>query len=73
MKNTEPKLITAKQVLKIITWTSLSGLYAGSNGTDALTRFPRPDGKKGVLFSKQECEAFVESIFAAGRKLSDPK
>lgn len=61
---TEPhELIPPREALKILTWVSQSGLYAGSYRTSELTRFPCG---KGTLFSRQECEALRDSIIAKG-------
>ncbi len=57
------ELITAKVALEILTFVSASGLYAGSRRTNELTKFPCG---KGILYSRAECEALRDSIFAAG-------
>jgi hypothetical protein len=57
-------LIPASEALKILTWVSSSGLYAGSRRTDELTKFPCGTG---LLWSRQECEALRDSIIAAGQ------
>lgn len=57
------ELISRREALKILTWVTGAGLYAGSYRTDELTRFP---AGKGTLYSRQECEALRDSIIAAG-------
>lgn len=66
------ELITPREALKILTWVSQSGLYAGSYRTNELTRFP---AGSGMLYSRQECESLRDSIIADGKpaKLSFPK
>lgn len=64
MNRTEThELIPAREALKILTWVSESGLYAGSRRTNELTKFPCGNG---FLWSRQECEALRDSIIAAG-------
>lgn len=53
------ELITPGEALKILTWVSASGLYAGAKRTNELTRFP---AGTQTLFSRQECEALRDSI-----------
>jgi hypothetical protein len=60
------ELITPREALKILTWVTYGGLYAGSYRTNELTRFPCGSG---TLYSKQECEALRDSIIEQG----DPK
>lgn len=57
------ELITPREALKILTWVSASGLYAGSYRTNELTRFPCGSG---TLYSRQECEALRDSIIEQG-------
>jgi hypothetical protein len=57
------ELITPREALKILTFVSYAGLYAGSYRTDELTRFPCGSG---TLYSKQECEALRDSIIEKG-------
>lgn len=57
------ELIPPREALKILTWVSQSGLYAGSYRTNELTRFPCGTG---TLFSRQECEALRDSIISKG-------
>src|SRR5438046_967791 len=56
-------LIPPREALKILTWVSESGLYAGSRRTNELTKFPCG---KNTLYSRQECEALKASIINAG-------
>lgn len=59
------QLITAKAALEILTFVSASGLYAGSRRTNELTKYPCG---KSILYSRAECEALRDSIFAAGNQ-----
>ena len=73
MRSTEPhELITPREALKILTFVSASGLYAGSYRTNELTRF---QAGKGTLYSRQECEALRDSIINAAnpKKVRLPK
>lgn len=57
------ELIPVREALKILTWVTSSGLYAGCLRTNELTRFPCG---KHTLYSRQECEALRDSIITSG-------
>jgi hypothetical protein len=54
-------LISTKEALKMMPFVTYHGLYKGCKGTNVLTRFPHG------LFSKEEIEAFLESIIERGQ------
>lgn len=68
--NVETKnLIPPREALKILTFVSRAGLYAGSRGTNRLTVFPCGNGRN--LYSKEECEALRDALIEKGKSLRD--
>lgn len=62
-------LIPPREALEILTFVSRAGLYAGSRGTDVLTKFPCPNGRN--LYSKEECEALRDRLIGKGFAIKD--
>ncbi len=61
-------LITPRQVLKILTFVSYAGLYAGSRGTSVLTKYP-VGGQN--LYSLEEVEELLAKIIGKGKSLKE--
>lgn len=70
MMDVETKdLIAPRRALKILTFVSRSGLYAGSRGTNELTLFFDKNGRR--LYSRQECEALRDAYIKKGLAIRD--
>ncbi len=66
----EITLITPKEVLRLLPFVSRSGLYAGSRGTNALTKYPA-GGQ--TLYCLEEVEELKTKICGRGRTLIKEK
>lgn len=61
-------LIRPKEVLRLLPFVSRSGLYAGSRGTGALTKYP-VGGQ--TLYSLEEVEELLEKIIGKGKAIKE--